>query len=160
MFYNFRNDLASGKKYESRAQKILEKDYGKLTICNTSDYDLKNKNVSFEVKADFISKNTGNIGIEFRNKGEWSGISVTKADYYFIIGFDRSWSVIVDGIRQDGWWIGMLIETHVLKSLCKIPYYSRKNGGDKKSAVMILIPLEDVREHCATVYPITHGVLT
>lgn len=160
MYYNFNNDLASGRKYENRARKILEPYYGELAPCNDYRWDLKNSRVSFEVKTDFISKNTGLIGIEYKNKEKLTGISVTQADYYFIIGFDKSWSMIVDGFKQDGWWLGMVIETELLKEIAKRPYLKRVWGGDNKNTAMILVPVEDIRENTVDIYPMAHGVLT
>jgi hypothetical protein len=160
MYYNFNNDLASGRKYEARAKKILEPDYGELEFCDDNRWDLKNDYVSFEVKTDFISKNTNLIGIEYKNRRNLTGISVTQADYYFIIGFDRSWSMIVDGIKCDGWWLGMAIETELLKDVCKLPFLKRVWGGDNKNTAMILVPVEQIREHTTDIYPMVHGVLT
>ncbi len=162
MHYNFNNDLASGHKYEIKAKNILEKHYGKLEFCNDSKYDLKNDSVSFEVKTDFISKNTGLIGIEYKNKNtnKPTGISVTQANYYFIICYDKSWSMIVDGFRKDGWWLGITIETPTLKEIARLPYLTRVWGGDNKSTAIILVPVDLVREHSTNIFPMAHGVLT
>ena len=160
MYYNFSNDLASGRKYENRAKKILEPYYGKLTNCNDFRWDLKNDRISFEVKTDFVSKNTGLIGIEYKNKEKLTGISVTQADYYFIIGFDKSWSMIVDGFKKDGWWLGISIETDLLKEIARLPHLKRVWGGDNKDTAMILAPIELIREHSSDIYPMLHGVLT
>lgn len=160
MYYNFNNDLASGRKYEHLAKSILEPFFGDLEFCNDNKWDLKNNRASFEVKTDFISRNTGLIGIEYKNKNNLTGISVTLADYYFIIGFDKSWSMIVDGLKQDGWWLGIVIKTEVLKEIARLPHLRKVWGGDNKNTAMVLIPIELIREHSENIYPVLHGVLT
>lgn len=164
MYYNFSQDLQIAKKYENRAKKILEPAYGELKSCADSRCDLYNDSVSFEVKTDFVSKRTNYLGVEYKDRDKLAGISVTEADNYFVFVFDKSWSQTMnkldEGIRKDGWWLGIEIETEVLKELARRPYLKRARGGDDNNTLMVLVPVEDVREYSIDIHPITPGVLT
>lgn len=80
----FYNDLEFGQKYELLLTQLIVND-GYQQFKN-KDYDIMLKNgdeiVYYEVKADKITKNTGNICIEFQCNNKCSGISTTKANYY------------------------------------------------------------------------------
>ena len=156
MHYNFKNDLEHGKRYERRAQLLLEEDFGKLENKNgkNSGFDLEGGGITIEVKTDFISRNTHRVGVEYYNRGVPSGISVTTADYYFIICYDQDYSMIVEGVKKNGWWVGLLLNTSVLKELCKSCALKKVRGGDDKQASMVLISVEDVREASNKIYPL------
>lgn len=155
MYYSFRKDLVVGEKYQAKAKKFLSKIYGDLEDGFDHRWDLKNDIVSFEVKTDFLSQKTGNVGIEYKDRGKPSGISVTESSHYFIIAYDKDWPMIVDGFRKNGAWLCMQIETSVLKELCKLPFRKRVRGGDDKQSLMVLIPLCDVREKSYEVFPLS-----
>jgi hypothetical protein len=160
MYYNFTSDLEVAKKYENRAKKLLEPAYGELTSCNDNRWDLKNDSVSFEVKVDFVSRNTNVVGVEYKNGKKLSGISTTLADYYFLFVFDREWTQIIDGQKHYGWWLGLQIETDTLKELARRPFMKRVMGGDDKKTLMVLVPVVDIREFSYDVIPLTPGILT
>ena len=71
-----------------------------ITLLKTIDPDTKKKQEGYykysdieiprlkkliEVKRDYKSGDTGNFAVEIRCKGELSGLSVTKADYYVMV---------------------------------------------------------------------------
>jgi hypothetical protein len=82
---NFVSDLLLGQYYET---KYIEKrgfeDYHHPKDGAFKDYDIKNNETgkSYEVKADRKTKATGNLFIECKCNGEYSGINATKADYW------------------------------------------------------------------------------
>ena len=86
---NFVNDLKFGQQFELLAQqKICEKYNVTIeNINNDSGYDFKTSDgIKYEVKADRVTKTTGNFYIEFFNvnKNVSSGINTTKADFYIL----------------------------------------------------------------------------
>lgn len=163
MYYNFNKDLEHAQKYERMACSILFPDFGHLEIMKgrNENWDLKGLGGSFEVKADFASKNTGNFGLEYKKPdGTLTGISKTLAEYYFIVCYDKNYSKLLNGFNRRGWWLGLLIKTDKLKGLAKTPFYRRAVGGDDDSSVLILVPVDDLVEEADKIYEITYGVLT
>jgi hypothetical protein len=84
-----------------------------------------------EVKTDFMTKNTGNIAVEFESRGKPSGIAVTKADHWAFHISDKC---------------TIVIETERLKELSRY-YYKSKGfayGGDDMTSKLILIPFSAI----------------
>ena len=79
------SDLAFGKKYEKIAIGLLEN--GEVEEAPEgvafSDWDFKHDGVAYEVKSDRHTTRTGNLCIEYEHTNKPSGISITKADYWF-----------------------------------------------------------------------------
>ena len=117
-----------------------------MEYCNDFEYDLKVgqcfekelgqilNNKKIEVKTDFQTYKTGNIFLEFRSRGEKSGIAKTKADYYSFILLDKDEKINTI----------ILIPIKKLKKIARKSY--KKNGyikgGDKNTSLGILIPVE------------------
>ncbi len=52
-------------------------------------YDFETSNqVTFEFKADFESARTGNVFVEFQDRGNPSGINITTADFHIFMTVD------------------------------------------------------------------------
>jgi len=89
--YNFIKDLTVAKKTEKEVAAILEKKYNAKILEFGKDhrYDIlaliDGKEVSFEVKEDFMCQHTNNIAVEFECRGKKSGINTTEADYYIYV---------------------------------------------------------------------------
>ena len=87
---NFIDNLEFGNKAERRTAKLLHATYNLLTISFNNDhrYDILmhsprlNKRITFEVKDDTRTKETGNIVVEHESWGKPSGITTTEADYW------------------------------------------------------------------------------
>lgn len=88
--YNFNKDVVSGEKGEQVIREHLES-YGAEFISDNKDsnYDLimiiNNKKISFEIKTDVYCEphnDTNNLFIEFECRGNPSGISVSKSNYF------------------------------------------------------------------------------
>lgn len=158
----FFKDKSKGSKGERLACRILKNDLGELQIMsgNFPDYDLLGQNlwgekITLEVKTDITSFRTGNVAIEYAKKDHVpSGISTSKADYYFIIGYDKDYSEVVDGIKHNGWWLGFLIDTDILRGLALADYVRETRGGDRMSVLMKLLPIKELYENCMEFYPI------
>lgn len=106
---DFDLDLSTGETGEQTVKEIL--------LCER-----------VEVKTDFMTKNTGNIAVEFESRGKPSGISVTKADHW-VFHIPNRCTIIV--------------ETNRLKELARY-YYKSKGfalGGDNMTSKLILIPV-------------------
>lgn len=82
-----------------------------------------------EHKADFKAVDTGNVFIEYRQKGVPSGISVTEAEW---------WALELVGL---GWF---LVATERLKELAARAYREGlvKRGGDHNNYEGVLLPVE------------------
>lgn len=83
-----------------------------------------------EVKSDKICRQTGNIFIEYRQKGQPSGIAVTTADYWAIEYDDDCW---------------LIIPTAKLKAITRLAYRDKKkrrSGGDFDNFDGILVPVQ------------------
>jgi hypothetical protein len=129
----FKSQLANGNKYELIALEYLEYDSYLQKNGYFPYYDLElfqnlpNKTImtKIEVKSDRQASRTGNLCIEYENKGRPSGINNTKADYwvYFIVYADR------DECYK--------IPTEELKIICQTSFRTR--GGDFGASRMYLI---------------------
>jgi hypothetical protein len=105
---DFDLDLATGVSGENSVKELL--------LCE-----------KVEVKTDFMTKNTGNIAVEFESRGKPSGIAVTKADHW-VFHIPNKCTIIV--------------ETNRLKELSRM-YYKSKGfslGGDNMTSKLVLIP--------------------
>lgn len=142
--YSFRKDLRRENETidDLIKQLLLLKwmDAAEVTKNDNSDYDLKiltaaKETILIEVKEDFYHKKSGNIAIEFESRGKKSGISVSKADYYFIKA------------HYNTGWVLYSILTSELKDLIKSQKYCNiiLNGGDRGSKTCFyLFKLNDV----------------
>ena len=103
-------------------------------------YDIKmysnkyKKEVLWEVKTDIYPEDTGNMAIEIRYKGEPSGISHTKAEwfayYYRDIPFRNVWMIKVED----------------LKNIIKENSFTIIMGGDDNQSQLVLIPRKKFKE--------------
>lgn len=85
-----------------------------------------------EVKTDRMAHKTGNIAVEFRYKGNPSGISKTEAHYWAFVLFDGG--------------LIYFIETNRLKEIARICYMNNGfvKGGDNNMSDIILIPIKNL----------------
>lgn len=87
--YNYKKDFKVARKTEKEVANILEKNCS-LEVIGFGDsyrYDIlaqkeNGDTITFEVKEDFMCKNTGNVCLEFSCRGKDSGIATSEADYY------------------------------------------------------------------------------
>jgi hypothetical protein len=117
-------------------------------MTNTFDIDLEYGHVGEKQLANILSsckievkterdiwKSTGNIAIEYKSRGKFSGIAITEADY---------WATIL----KDGDKIASIILTPVpiLRALyVKYLYTGRMVlGGDNKTSEIVLIPINEI----------------
>jgi hypothetical protein len=107
--YNFKTDLPNAEKVADRFEKLLQ-DTGYKTQRAPNryfpDWDIKaiqpitHKVLTFEVKFDSMSDDTGNVAIEYESRGKKSGISTTKATCW-VQFFDNTFHIVmVDTLRQ------------------------------------------------------------
>lgn len=105
-------DLAHGEAREGALGRILSLRYGDR----------------IEVKSDGKARSTGNLFVEFRQKGRPSGIAVTEAEWWSTEVYDDVW---------------IILPTVVLKRLASRAYHEgrTKLGGDGDLYEGILIPV-------------------
>ena len=120
-----------------------------MNYCNDFKYDLKVGRVAEKSLSDILSKKkvevkldrwaqvTGNIAVEFENRGKPSGILKTRADYWcFVIEIKGSQDLMI------------MIDTERLKSMTKHHYEigGIKRMGDNNMSTSVLIPLKELVE--------------
>lgn len=84
---NWDRCLKAGEEVEQQLitlLKTIDPDTKKKQVGNYkySDIEMPSLKRLIEVKRDYKSEDTGNFAVEIRCKGELSGLSITKADYY------------------------------------------------------------------------------
>lgn len=92
-----------------------------------------------ELKSDELTRNTGNIFIEYRQKGRPSGIAVTKA-VWWAIEYNTHCYIIVP--------------TDILKGIARVAYQDpsrRRSGGDNNNYEGVVVPLSWVTKPPASV---------
>ena len=115
MNYNndFKYDLEVGQLGEKKLADILE-------------------NKKIEVKTDFQAQNTGNVFIEYKSRGKWSGIVTSTADYWCFIVSNHQFVLLS---KSKTWQLAR-------------KYKDRKvRGGDDNTSVGVLVPLDALLSH-------------
>ena len=111
---NFDLDLKFGQEKENELQEILH-------------------NEPLECKCDKRCIDTGNVFVEFEDRGKPSGISITKSTFYAFCLYKK---------EREKKQIWVLIPTEILKELMK--KYPVKSGGDNWEAKGHIIPKQDL----------------
>ena len=111
---NFDLDLKFGQEKENELQEILH-------------------NEPLECKCDKRCIDTGNVFVEFEDRGKPSGISITKSTFYAFCLYKK---------EREKKQIWVLIPTEILKKLMK--KYPVKSGGDNWEAKGHIIPKQDL----------------
>lgn len=129
MHYNFRKDLALATEVErSVGEQLLERfpeRYGSYTLNEDAKWDLQmfcvegKPSTTFEVKRDYMAKQTGNVAVEFECRGKASGINNSKADAWIYVFEDEAYVISLKNLRE----------------MCQNPnmIYRTVIGGDKGS---------------------------
>lgn len=84
---SFLEDLIEGVEVEKKVLKKIQKKYPSATLINAyKGYDIwiPETNQGIEVKYDPMSKETGNIVIEYEMSGKRSALVTTTADFWVI----------------------------------------------------------------------------
>ena len=87
-FNNFHQDLAQSEVgVTTLVNHLRAKGATEVELCNTKAYDVAyrnslNQTVTIEVKEDFLWQRTGNVAVEYMQRGKPTGISSSTADYY------------------------------------------------------------------------------
>lgn len=153
----FLKELPQAQKGEAYVAKILN---GRLSKPGDKDCDVVlSDGYGVEVKYDKLSKKTGRVAIEYMAYKNETGIKRSGAYYYFVICYDRDWSEIVDGLKYNGWWIGIMIKKDTLLQMIDFKPYRDVNGGDNRATKMKLIPVAEIREASERIFPIKHSSL-
>jgi len=134
MTEKFYKDLDTGKLFEKKALKLIQKKYPKAYMIEGKfkewDIYIPELKIGIEVKSDAQYQKTGNFYVEYECRKQPSGISTTKSKYYFI-------------------YLDMLyiIKTDVLKNKCRkyLNTIKDKIGGDYKASKGIIIPIKELQ---------------
>jgi hypothetical protein len=116
----FNNDF----QYDLKVGRLAEKNLNRL---------LSSKKI--EVKLDRWCQVTGNIAVEFTNKGKPSGIAKTSADYWCFV-------VEIKG-NQD---LMVMVDTAKLRKSCRLHWELGhvKLMGDNNQSEAVLIPVREL----------------
>ena len=128
MSNNLKKDLLRGHVGEKIVIDYLLNDYKTVKAIpgNHKEYDLLvDDELTFEVKMDVKSRETGNIAVEHESYGKPSGITTTTANYWAFIYW-----------YKDAWYGGIL-PTKSLKKICKGAWSI--NGGDDMASKIYLM---------------------
>ena len=140
--YNYIKDKEKGDKGEEFLRGFIEKNGCVFVRASTTENDehkefdhlylYNGKEIKYEFKTDMYP-DTGNLVVEFEDRGKPSGISVTKADYFmtYFPKLGEIWN----------------IKTSNLKKLIADSKFKIVPGGDGKKAKMHQIPRKKFREH-------------
>lgn len=151
----FKNDLKTGKIYENKSIKILEK-YGFYNIelddnCNPY-YDItaykNNKKVYIECKYNSLTDKSGYIFLECCKKNlDASGISITTANYYIFFSNTKYYMCGVKKIKN-------ILQRTIKKELRKVKIfnpsmdqllsYIEHEGIKTSNSIGILIDVKEV----------------
>ena len=134
MTEKFYKDLDTGKVFEKKALKLIQKKYPKAYMIEGKfkewDIYIPELEIGVEVKSDAQYQKTGNFYVEYECRKQPSVISTTKSKYYFI-------------------YLDMLyiIKTDVLKNKCRkyLNTIKDKIGGDYKASKGIIIPIKELQ---------------
>jgi hypothetical protein len=107
--YNFNIDLPNAEKIADLLEQLLQKSgYRTQRAPNHyfPDWDIKaicprtGKIMTFEVKFDEMSDETGNVAIEYESRGKPSGISTTRAVCWAQY-FDNAFHIVLVGTLKE-----------------------------------------------------------
>ncbi len=131
---NFRQDLKEGKEAEEYICNFLQRWFPTASVFygKKKEYDIEIPEIKekMEVKYDRMSKDTGNVAIEFEFNGSPSGIEAT--------GSDR-WCIIF--AKEKEWYFAFIAVPH-LKKICE--GHRTVNGGDGYMSKMYLLPVDEL----------------
>jgi hypothetical protein len=131
--------LDQGKIYEVETLKYL--DYDSFSFNDNNAYDIAiikdDKKTLIEVKSEKLASKTGNICIEYYCRGKPSGISVTKAEYYFIY-------VVISDVKYRVF----KVPTNDIKEMIKNKLFIRDCiGGDNLASKMFLFSIKSLEKY-------------
>jgi hypothetical protein len=132
----FQEDLKTAQKTEKYVLSLLIKEFPTLKQVKgkSKDYDLVDDNgYGFEVKFDKMSKETKQLGFEFKCYGKPSGIKATKAMEWVHIYYLYDKPVYSRVKVQD------------LKNFLRVnrDYLAVVSGGDNNASKMVLVSVYD-----------------
>jgi hypothetical protein len=132
----FENDLKVGQRAEEYVLEQLKSEHpGLKRVYGMSLHsDLEDEDgYTVEVKYDIRSKDTGNVGIEYRHRGVLSAISVSKATEWVLVYF-------LNGVG----WVYTKVKTNDLRAFLRNnwKYFKKfKGSGDKSDLVLVATTL-------------------
>ena len=134
MTKKFHKDLGTGQQYENKALQVIHKKYPQAYIKDGyhKEWDIyvPELDIGIEVKSDAQHKSTGNYFLEYYCRNKASGISSTKAEYFFIY-LDELYIIKTDTLRD------IFIK---YKGTNK-----DKIGGDDRKSLGIIISLKELK---------------
>jgi hypothetical protein len=139
-FNKFSRDLKQGQLYEEKARGLFKyKKWGRVEGY-FKDYDFwllaGDKKSYFEVKSDKLAAITGNLCIEYGYKGNPSGITATKADYYIYYVLHTDSGTVRGKIIGEDVYIIPVAELREIAGGCRSVM-----GGDGKHSKLYLVDI-------------------
>lgn len=133
---NFSVDLKKGNFCEKRVAFLLKRRGNTILRFNNDknfDFIYRTKEgeiLTAEVKVDYMFEKTGNVAIEYKCNGKPSGVTASRADYWWYKLGDEYYPVELPVLRMK------LIQGD----------YRRTWGGDNNLACMYLVPIKEFKK--------------
>jgi len=142
---SFVKDLKEGQAAEDKFIELLKEEYlfthffkpsGKFKFFDIIAVSNKGKVITYEVKKDRRSEETGNVAIELEYNKHCSGVTTSTAKYvvYYLAGEDKFYSIETWKLRKFLW-------IHEDKKTFKT-----MNAGDGYKSKIMLIPVEEFKK--------------
>lgn len=140
---NFKKDLEKSEiGVNILVEHLKKKGVTDVELCQTKEYDIAyfneiNQRVTIEVKEDFMYTKTGNVAIEYMQRGKPTGISVSCADYYVYKLSSDFYSIKCDTLKQK------------LKESLRTKETKKKTTHDSyKEIGLLLVPAQVFKSWC------------
>ena len=141
---SFVTDLKQGQDTEDKFIELLKEKYNYIQfwkpIGNFPFFDIaavnkKGKIITFEIKSDKRSDETGNVCFELRYNKKYSGVITSSADYvvYYLFEDNNYYQYETNDLRRFLW---QNEDSKKFKVL---------NGGDKYKSKLLLLPIKDFK---------------
>lgn len=131
----FQELLRFGQKFERKSLEFFQYDTVRFPEGKHSEYDyILNEDtdpITVEVKADKLAKKTGNICIEYAEKGKPSGLGLCTATYWVHYVCGSKWAYKIP-----------LNDLQALVKGCR-----SMNGGNGRTSSFYLLPIKKLREY-------------
>ena len=114
----------------------LDLEFGKLGEEFVRDMQVGNKKIEVKTERD-IWKNTGNIAIELRYKGNPSGLSTTESSVWVHL-------LSYKGVIEGGFLLKVDLLKEKIKNLHKSGDLKMVMGGDDNMSQMALLPIKEL----------------
>lgn len=101
-----------------------------------SELEIAEEIETAEYKTDYLGEKTGNIAVEYKWRGNKSGLAATKAKFFCNVLRNTDGEIVAFAH----------VRTDIFKRTCRKYYETSRDlkGGDNNQANLILLPIEEI----------------